>query len=55
MDDGSFRSLSSLPEPNVVFLRAGPEFTQQVRTAFDRLRPSGRMVVTKAIAATTSE
>ncbi|MCB1907257.1 MAG: hypothetical protein KDH15_07795 [Rhodocyclaceae bacterium] len=45
VDDGSFRSLSSLPEPNVVFLRAGPEFTQQVRTAFDRLRPSGRMVV----------
>ncbi|MCB1914222.1 MAG: hypothetical protein KDG52_00675 [Rhodocyclaceae bacterium] len=45
MPDGSFRGLESLPDPNVVFLRAGPEFTQQVRTAWDRLRPAGRMVV----------
>lgn len=43
--DGSFRGLATLPDPNVVFLRAGPEFTQQVRTAWDRLRPAGRMVV----------
>lgn len=41
---GSFRSLEPLPEPNVVFIRAGEEFTQQIRTAWDRLRPGGRMV-----------
>lgn len=43
--DGSFRGLATLPDPNVAFLRAGPEFAQQVRTAWDRLRPAGRMVV----------
>ncbi len=42
---GSFHSLEPLTDPNVVFIRAGDEFTQQVRTAWTRLRPGGRMVV----------
>ncbi|MCB1886493.1 MAG: hypothetical protein KDH20_02690 [Rhodocyclaceae bacterium] len=42
---GSFHSLEPLADPNVVFIRAGEEFTQQVRTAWTRLRPGGRMVV----------
>ncbi len=42
---GNFHALEALPEPNVAFLRAGAEFTQQVRTAWERLKPGGRMVV----------
>ncbi|MCB1956833.1 MAG: hypothetical protein KDG55_14215 [Rhodocyclaceae bacterium] len=41
---GSFHSLEGLPDPNVAFVRAGEEFTQQIRTAWSRLRPGGRMV-----------
>ena len=45
VDSGAFRSLETLPDPDLVFIRAGEEFTQQVRTAWDRLQAGGRMVV----------
>ena len=42
---GTFRDLEQLPDPDAIFIRAGEEFTQQVRTGWDRLLPGGRMVV----------
>lgn len=41
---GAFRSLEALPDPDVTFIHAGDGFTQQIRTAWQRLRPGGRMV-----------
>lgn len=45
LPSGAFRCLEALPDPDVLFIRAGDEFTQQIRTGWARLAPGGRMVV----------
>ena len=42
---GAHRSLAELPDPDLVFIRASEELGQQIRTAWERLLPGGRMVV----------